>query len=807
MSKVRVLYINHSALVNGGEASLLELVGNLDKERFEPIVVIPPAFGTRAPRMRRMLSELGVRTLPMPLIRFRRTHNPLALLGYLFNVVTVSLRLAGLISSEKIDLVHSNSTTAHIYGSTAAWLARVPSVWHCRDLVDLGWLGRWLCRRSTAAIGISNTVAAHLERYAVNPDNVVAISNGVAVDLEPPPSATHVRRKLGIRDDTFVVVMIAQMVPWKNHAQFIDAAAKVGAENDKAVFVVIGDDMFEDHLGYRQKLESQAARLGLSGKMKFVGYREDVGELLSCADLLVHPAANEPFGRVVAEAMARSKPVVAVNSAGPADIVIDGETGFLVACDDAGAMARAILSLAGDSKLRAAMGDAGRKRAVAMFGAVRVAREVEAQYDKLQEAQVRDACVAFVVDTFPSIYETFIAREILAMREQGMKVRVYALKGNASEAVHPESMSLMPDACRGDGMSLSEKWGAVAIWVFTRPGRLVNMLALILVRIATSPVAGLRMLRYLPMAVGLARDARARGVTRMHGHFAFVPADVAMMMARGLGVEYSLSVHAWDIYTQSPDEIWPRLEAASLILACTEHGRDHLLTLFPGMLDDRLVLARHGVDLREFPARDSNACEPGAILAVGRLVEKKGFNHLIDACKQLSDRGIDYSCTIAGDGPLRTDLQRQAAEHGLSALVQFPGELAQDEIRGLYEKAMVFVVPSVVGADGDMDGVPNVLIEALAIGVPVVGSSVAAIPEVIEDGVTGSLVPAGDAVAIADSLERLLMEPASAEMLIEGGRRRIAAEFDATANAARLVSLFSCRAPTVAARPETDRGS
>jgi colanic acid/amylovoran biosynthesis glycosyltransferase len=152
-------------------------------------------------------------------------------------------------------------------------------------------------------------------------------------------------------------------------------------------------------------------------------------------------------------------------------------------------------------------------------------------------------------------------------------------------------------------------------------------------------------------------------------------------------------------------------------------------------------------------------------------------------------------------------LQRQAAEHGLSDLVLFPGELAQHEIRGLYEKAMAFVIPSVVGADGDMDGVPNVLIEALAIGVPVVGSSVAAIPEVIEDGVTGSLVPAGDAVAIADSLERLLMEPASAEMLIEGGRQRIAAEFDATANAARLVSLFSRRAPAVAARPETDRGS
>ncbi len=383
----RILYVNHVGRMSGAERSLLDLVRRLDRGRFEPEAVIPGP-GELADE----LARAGVRCHILPLRRLHKTLNPFRLIAALVNVCVVSRRLAGLIRREHIALVHANSNTAQLYAGGAARLAGVPCVWHTRDLVALGPVGRWLDHTSACTIAIADGVRRHVERYVRDREKLRTIHNGIELP-EPAPSGVRsmVRAELGVPPGVPLCGMVGQLVPWKGHRTFIEMAARLHAVLPDAHFVIVGADLFDEHRSYRRQLEDRAGELGLADRLVFTGYRRGVSDVLAGLDVLVHPSTCEPLGRVILEAMAAGTPVVAVNAWGPAEIIRDGVDGLLTATNQPDELAAAVLRLLRDSELAGRLGQAGRRRVERDFRIGDTVSRIEAIYDDLLQTRGQHA--------------------------------------------------------------------------------------------------------------------------------------------------------------------------------------------------------------------------------------------------------------------------------------------------------------------------------------------------------------------------------------------------------------------------------
>ena len=365
----RILYVHHTSRIGGAENSLLELVRGLG-EGFEAVVACP-GDGPLVARLR----VLGARVEPVPIFRFKRTASPLRLARYGLAWRRGGAAICRIIADAQIDLVHSNSTTAHLYASVAARRAGIPCVWHVRDVTIPG-VGSSIAVprlfKTSACVAVSKFIAGHLKSAAGIDAEV--IYNGV--DMERFHPVEHA-------PGTPTVTMVAQMVPWKGQRDFLQAAAIVRKSIPSAIFQVVGTDLFGDHPDYRSFLDTLATKLEIDTAVTFAGQRDDVPDLLRASTLLVQPSRDEPFGRAVIEAMASGLPVVAYNEGGPAEIIVHGETGLLVAPGDVQALGDAIMKLLAAPRAAAKLGRAGRARAAAMFDSRQTARAVTALYSRL----------------------------------------------------------------------------------------------------------------------------------------------------------------------------------------------------------------------------------------------------------------------------------------------------------------------------------------------------------------------------------------------------------------------------------------
>jgi glycosyltransferase involved in cell wall biosynthesis len=295
-------------------------------------------------------------------------------------------------------------------------------------------------------------------------------------------------------------------------------------------------------------------------------------------------------------------------------------------------------------------------------------------------------------------------------------------------------------------------------------------------------------------AARLAGAARRNGVTHLHAHFATAATAVARLAARLAGLPYTFTAHAKDIFheTVRPDDLGRKLRGAAAVVTVSDFNRAHLRRTF-GPAAARVCRVYNGLDLAHFPYRPP-ADRPPRVVAVGRLVEKKGFADLLDACAVLAGRGREFTCQVIGGGELEADLRSQAERLNLHGRVELLGPRPQSEVIAVVQGAAVLAAPCVVGADGNRDGLPTVLLEAMALGTPCVGTPVTGIPEVVRDGDTGVIVPEHDPPALADAIERLLADVALRVRLAERARRLIEAEFDVHRNAARIRALFAAAA-------------
>jgi glycosyltransferase involved in cell wall biosynthesis len=366
-SAIRVLYVDHVAYVGGAEISLIGLVRMLKaKGSVQPVMVVP----TDGPLVE-TLSALGIEVRILRMIPLNLTRNPVTLVRYVMNLSRFTCELIRLIKLEKIDLVHANSIKAGILAGAAARLARVPMVWHIRDFYPDGWIRRlvkfWGTRFAVRIIAISHAVAGMFN----NRGDVTTIHNGVDLDLFAPFALQEgralLRSELGLSSDVKLVGMIGQLAPWKGQVVFLKAAEQIIQDYPHVHFVLVGDVYHDDLIPYRDRLRKLAQERLPDGSFSFIGWRNDIVAVMAAIDVLIHPARGEAFGRVIIEAMAAGKPVVAVRSGALPEIVEDKRSGFLVPVDDSHAMANAIVHLLRDPNTCIAMGKRGRSRVEQLF--------------------------------------------------------------------------------------------------------------------------------------------------------------------------------------------------------------------------------------------------------------------------------------------------------------------------------------------------------------------------------------------------------------------------------------------------------
>jgi len=296
-------------------------------------------------------------------------------------------------------------------------------------------------------------------------------------------------------------------------------------------------------------------------------------------------------------------------------------------------------------------------------------------------------------------------------------------------------------------------------------------------------------LKHFLRAGYIARLLPRLGITHVHAHFASGPTSVALHLHRLTGISYSFTAHAKDIYLDGIDEeaLRTKLRTARFAVTVSDYNRRHLSRLVDA---DRLVRIYNGLDLERFSPNGAQPDDPPLVLAVGRLIEKKGFTDLVCACALLRQKQHSFRCTIVGKGPHQRELGALVRELRLGDVVELVGPLPRERLLELYRRASVVVAPCVVGSDGNRDGLPTVLIEAMALRVPVVSTDVTGIPELVENGRTGLLVSQRDPPALAQAIERVLFDRSEAEALAAAGRQRVEQEFDLRTNVAQLRSLL-----------------
>jgi glycosyltransferase involved in cell wall biosynthesis len=293
-------------------------------------------------------------------------------------------------------------------------------------------------------------------------------------------------------------------------------------------------------------------------------------------------------------------------------------------------------------------------------------------------------------------------------------------------------------------------------------------------------------------ALALAAQLERRGVAHVHAHFASHAAQVALFLKRVAGFPFSMTAHAQDFMVDlgSDDLLREICREAEFVVAVSDWSRDKLRATCPESAD-KIVRVYNGIDPAEFPEQaDLPERARPRILSVARLIEFKGFHHLIDACAELRARGREFECTVIGEGPWRPRLAAQIAERGLAGVVTLAGLKTQDEVKRALLDSDIFTLASILDSQGACDVLPTVILEAMASGVPVVSTTLAGVPELVEDGVTGFLAAPGDPIGLADALDKLLASRDLRRSCGETGRKRLEERFASARSAPALRERF-----------------
>ena len=388
---------------------------------------------------------------------------------------------------------------------------------------------------------------------------------------------------------------------------------------------------------------------------------------------------------------------------------------------------------------------------------------------------------AYLFERFPSFGQTFCYREVAELARQGVTPPIFSIRNPKDEPpqewdartvkrVHylPEENELLDDFRR---RSKKRKLAPEIVAALDEWGRRTDFLRL-----------------YQAVYVGL--RLREMGIGHVHAHFMGMAARTAFWIHKFFPVSFSFTAHANDIFAPRNFEIGPDklVDSARAIITVSDYAKKFLQERFPERAD-RVRRIYNGLNLAEFGRADFSSAPP-LILAVGRLIAKKGFADLIHACGLMAQRGRSFRCEIIGDGPLENDLRGQIERLNLQNRVTLSGAKPQLEVRRRLSAANVFVLPSVIDPDGGMDNLPTVIMEAMATRLPVVSATIGGIPEMVVENETGFLVQPGDALVLADAIEKVVDDRLLAQRLGRAGYERAHELFSIERNVHELCALI-----------------
>jgi len=375
----------------------------------------------------------------------------------------------------------------------------------------------------------------------------------------------------------------------------------------------------------------------------------------------------------------------------------------------------------------------------------------------------RSKKIAYIVKIFPKISETFILQEILELERLGLNLVILSLRPPTDANVHPHFQQLLSPVLYApvvlnDGERTDIQQSLWTTWVTEK--------------------------------------IREYDITHLHAHYVTEPTDIAMQVQGRLGISYSFTTHAKDLFLSSKEDVSRKVSGAQFVLTCTEYNKDYLEQMVQS--DTPIYRVYHGVDLNVFqpPSQKISREEPipPLILSIGRFRPKKGFPTLIQACATLKNTGHDFRCVLVGYGPLEQDLRRMIHQLGVNDCVRLTGKVPQDGIIDWYQKASLFVLPCQIAEDGDRDGIPNVLVEAMAMGLPVVSTAIASIPELIHDGHDGILAAPLHYESLAKAISVLLQDPSRRMTLGFAARKTVEENFCVSKNIQLIYETFKTMA-------------
>ena len=367
--------------------------------------------------------------------------------------------------------------------------------------------------------------------------------------------------------------------------------------------------------------------------------------------------------------------------------------------------------------------------------------------------------IGYIVKIFPKLSETFILQEILELERLGLNLVVLSLRPPSDADMHSHFHQLKAPVVYAPVVLNEGKGNGIQESLWTE---------------------------------WVTEKVHEYGITHLHAHYVTEPTDIAMQVQSRIGISYSFTTHAKDLFLSSKEDVSRKVDRAQFVLTCTEYNKDYLEQIVPS--DTPVYRVYHGVDLDVFqPSTPEISREDKTrplILSIGRFRPKKGFPILIEACASLKKSGYQFQCVLVGYGPLEQDLKQMIHQFGVSDCVRLTGKVAQDGILDWFRQTSLFVLPCQIAEDGDRDGIPNVLVEAMAMGLPVVSTAIASIPELIHNGHNGILTPPHHPESLAEALGLLLQDPDRRRSLGIAARKTVEKDFCVSRNIRVIYGLL-----------------
>ncbi len=672
---------------------------------------------------------------------------------------------------------------------------------------------RELLRVTPLVLARSLSLADRLQALGCAPEKIRLNRTGIPLDQYP------LRERRTPEGGEWHFVQACRLIPKKGIATALKAFAGFQERYPRARFTLAGDGPM------KKEIEELARGLGIAKAVELRGFlaQADLAQLYAEAHFFVHPSEmtadqnQEGVPNSMLEAMATGLPVLATLHGGIPEAVENGRTGLLVPERDDAGLLQAMLRLAGNPDEAFAMGRAASASVRQEFEQGKQIERLESYYDEAREigapaveeetARVTVAAggiartrpepsvakvnvfreqkksFAYLFERFPSFTQTFCFREVEEMVRQGMEPAIYSIReadeGSAFDRTLLDRVQYLP---RDEELNKAVRDARAAhkihsdVWdVFSSWGDRGDKTRL-----------------YEAAWLGL--ELKQRGIRHVHAHFAGIAARTAYWIKQFYGIGYSFTGHANDIFceTDFPVSLEEMVKEARLVVTETDYSRDWLRKRCPEHAG-KIERVYNGIHPGEFSAGAGEPAGAPEILSVGRLIEKKGFGELIEACALLERR--EYRCRIVGAGPLEEALRAQIARLGLGDRVTLEGARPEAEVIGFLRRARVFALACTRDPDGGSDNLPTVIMEAMAAGLPVVSTKVAGIPEMIEDGVTGCLLDEHDVAGIAKALEKLLDDEALGRKWGAAGQGAVEKKFATEATTAYLKHLLMRRAP------------